>query len=148
MFKHIGLLSKKIKYHQHLIFSSYCLAAVPARWLFRASEGMLAKKNFTLASTIFILQRMEILATQGICKKASLATRLHTNYPCPFCHNNSFNQEKVVNLNLRKYFNDIKYKHPQVLILRFTFSEFTIVMCISCLCLFLETYQQLSLEHL
>ena len=96
LFKHIGLLSKKIKGHQHLIFSSYCLSAVPARWRFRASEGMLTKKVVTLAFTIFLLQRMEILPTQGICKEASLVTRLHTNYPFPFCHNNFINQEEVI----------------------------------------------------
>ena len=96
MFKHIGLLSKKIKGHQHLIFYSYCLSAMPARWLFRASEGILAKKVVTLAFTVFLLQRMEILPTQGICKEASLVTRLHTNYPCPFCHNDFINQEEVI----------------------------------------------------
>ena len=37
-------------------------------WLFRASEGMLAQKLLTLASTILLLQRMKILPTQGICK--------------------------------------------------------------------------------
>ena len=96
LFKHIVLLSEKIKGHQHSIFSSYCLAAVPARWLFRASEGMLPKKVVTLASTIFLLQWMDILPIQGICKEASLATRLHTNYPCQFCHNNFINQEEVI----------------------------------------------------
>ena len=79
MFKYIWLLSTKIKGHQHLIFSSYCLAAVPARWLFPAAEGMLTQKLITLASTILLLQRMKILPTQGICKEAPLATRLHTN---------------------------------------------------------------------
>ena len=49
----------------------------------------------TLASTIFLLQLMEILPTQGICNEASLASRLHTNYPCPFCHTNFINQEEV-----------------------------------------------------
>ena len=38
---------------------------------------------------------MEIFTAQGICKEASLAYRLHTNYPCPFCHTNFINQEEV-----------------------------------------------------
>ena len=53
---------------------------MPARWLFRASEGMLVKKVVTMASTIFLLQQMEVLPTQGICKEAFLKPRLHTNY--------------------------------------------------------------------
>ena len=69
---------------------------MPARWLFRESEGMFAQKVVTLASTIFLLQRMEILPTQGICKEASLATRLYINYPCPFRHTNFINQEEVI----------------------------------------------------
>ena len=77
-------------------FFIYCLAAVPARWFFRESEGMLAQKVVTLASTMFLLQRMEILPTPGIYKEASLATKLHTNYPCPFCHTNFINQEEVI----------------------------------------------------
>ena len=87
---------RRLKVTKHLIYSSYCLAVVPARWLFRASEGMLAQKLATLASTIFLLQWMEIIPTQGICKEASLATRLHTNYPCPFCHTDFINQEEVI----------------------------------------------------
>ena len=39
---------------------------------------------------------MEILQTQGICMEASLASRLHTNYPCPFCHTDFINQEDVI----------------------------------------------------
>ena len=39
---------------------------------------------------------MEILPTQGICKEASLATGLHTNYPCPFCHNDFIIQEEII----------------------------------------------------
>jgi hypothetical protein len=39
---------------------------------------------------------MEILPAQGICKEASLATGLHTNYHCPFCHIDFINQEKVI----------------------------------------------------
>ena len=39
---------------------------------------------------------MEIRPTQGICKKASQATRLQTNYPCPFGHNDFINQEVVI----------------------------------------------------
>jgi hypothetical protein len=39
---------------------------------------------------------MEILPTKGICKEASLATGLHTYYPCPFCHNDFINQEEVI----------------------------------------------------
>ena len=69
---------------------------MPARWLFRESEGMLDQKVVTLASTIFLLQRMEVLPTPGICKEASLITRLHTNYPCPFFHTNFINQEEVI----------------------------------------------------
>ena len=42
----------------------------------------------------------------------------------------------------------ITYKHPKMLILRFNFSEFTLLMSISYLSLFLETYQYLSLEDL
>ena len=52
---------------------------MPTRWLFQASEGMLAQKLVTLASTILLLQQLEILPTKGICNKAPLATRLHTN---------------------------------------------------------------------
>ena len=48
---------------------------MPARWLFQASQGMLAQKLITLASTILLLHWMKILTTQGICKEA---TRLHT----------------------------------------------------------------------
>ena len=74
------VLRKNMKGHQAFdLFSSYCLAAVPARWLFPASEGILTQKLITLASTILLLQRMEILPIQGICKEAPLATRLHTN---------------------------------------------------------------------
>ena len=39
---------------------------------------------------------MEILPAQGICKEAFVATRLHINYPCPFCHTNFINQEEVI----------------------------------------------------
>jgi hypothetical protein len=39
---------------------------------------------------------MEIFPTQGICKESSLATGLHTNYPCPFCHTDLINQEDVI----------------------------------------------------
>ena len=85
-----------IKGHQHLIFSSYCLAAVQARWLFWASKGILAKKVVNLASIIYLLQWMEILSTQGICKEASLVSRLYTNYSCPFWHNDFINQEEVI----------------------------------------------------
>ena len=81
---------------KHLIYFSYCLAAVPASWLFRASEGMLAQELSTLASTILLLQWMEIIPTKCICKEASLANRLHTNYPCPFCHTNFINKEEVI----------------------------------------------------
>ena len=69
---------------------------MPARWFFQASKGMLAQTLVTLASTIFLISWMEILPTQGICKEASLATRLHTNYPCPFCHTNFINQKEVI----------------------------------------------------
>ena len=33
-----------------------------------------------MASTMFLLQQMEVLQTQGICKEAFLKPRLHTNY--------------------------------------------------------------------
>ena len=89
-------LLRRFKASKHFIFSSYCLAAVPARQLLRASKGMLAKKLVTLASTILLLQWMEILPTQGICKEAPLATRLHTNNSCPFCHTDFINQEEVI----------------------------------------------------
>ena len=39
---------------------------------------------------------METLPTQGIYKEAPLATRLHTNYSCPFCHTDLIKQEKVM----------------------------------------------------
>ena len=39
---------------------------------------------------------MEIIWTKGICKESSLATRLHTNCLCPFCHTNFINQEEVI----------------------------------------------------
>jgi uncharacterized Zn-finger protein len=57
---------------------------------------MLAQKLATLASIILLLQWMEILPTQGICKEAFLATRLHTNYLCPFCHTDFINQEEFI----------------------------------------------------
>ena len=79
--KHIWLFSQNIKCHQQLIFSSYCLAAMPARWLLWANKRLLAQKLVTLASTVLLLQLMEILPTQGICKAATLATRLLTNLP-------------------------------------------------------------------
>ena len=41
-------------------------------WLFRASEGILAQKVLTLASTIILLQQMEILPSQGMCKSCSI----------------------------------------------------------------------------
>ena len=69
---------------------------MPVRWLLQESEGMLAQKVVTLAFNIFLLQRMEILPTSGICKEASLATRLQTNYPCPFCHTKFINQDEVI----------------------------------------------------
>ena len=40
--------------------------------LFRASEGILAQKVMTLASTILLLQQMEILPNQGMCKSCSV----------------------------------------------------------------------------
>ena len=57
---------------------------------------MLAQKLVTLASTILLLQWMEILPTQGIYKEAPLATRLHTNYSCPFFHTDFINQEEFI----------------------------------------------------
>ena len=39
---------------------------------------------------------MEIIWTNGICKEASLATMLHTNFLCPFCHTYFINQEEVI----------------------------------------------------
>ena len=40
--------------------------------LFRASEGILAQKVMTLASTILLLQQMEILPNQGMCKSCNV----------------------------------------------------------------------------
>ena len=39
---------------------------------------------------------MEIIPNKGICKEASLANRLNTNYPCPFCHTDFINKEEVI----------------------------------------------------
>ena len=69
---------------------------MPPRWLLQASEDMLAQNLVTLASTILLLQWMETLPTQAIYKEASLATRLRTNYSCPFCHTDFINHEKVM----------------------------------------------------
>jgi hypothetical protein len=57
---------------------------------------MIPQKLVTLASAIFLIYLMEILPTKGICKEASLATGLHINYPCPFCHTDFINQEEVI----------------------------------------------------
>ena len=87
---------RRWKVIKDFIYFSYCLAAVPASWLFQASEGMLAQKLSTLASTILLLQWIEIIQTKSICKEVSLANRLHTNYPCPFCQTNFINKEEVI----------------------------------------------------
>ena len=76
-----GCLVKRLKVTKHLIFSSSCLGAMPARWLLWASKVKWAQKLVTLASTVLLLQLMEILPTQGICKAATLATSLLTNLP-------------------------------------------------------------------
>ena len=65
---------------------------MPAMWLLQASQDMLAQKLVN----ILLLQWMETLPTQGIYKEAPLATRLHTNYSCPFCHTDFINQEQVM----------------------------------------------------
>ena len=91
-----GCWVRRLKVTKPFIYVIYGLAAVPARWFFRGSEGMLAQKLVTLTSTIFLIYWMEILPTQGICKEASLATGLHTNYPCPFCINDFINQEEFI----------------------------------------------------
>ena len=91
-----GCFVTRIKVTKNFIFFIYFLAATPARWLLRASKDMLAQKLVTLASTILLLRWMDIFPTQGICKEAPLATRLHTNYSCPFCHTDFINQEKVI----------------------------------------------------
>ena len=67
-------MSPSISYFFQLLFSCH-----PSQVDFQAREGMLAQKLATLAFTILLLQRMVILLTQGICKEATLATRLHTN---------------------------------------------------------------------
>ena len=41
-------------------------------WLFRASEGVLAQKLLTLASTIILLQQMEVLPKEGMCKSCGI----------------------------------------------------------------------------
>ena len=46
-------LVRRLKVTKHLIFSSYFLAAVPARCLFWVSKGMLAQKLVTLHCTGF-----------------------------------------------------------------------------------------------
>ena len=63
-------------------------------WVFRASEGMLAQKLATLASTIFLIQWMEINSIQGYLQGNLFS--IHTNYPVPFCHTNFINQEEVI----------------------------------------------------
>ena len=50
--------------------------------------------------------------------------------------------------NLWKSFTKRYDKHAKMLIVCFNISSFTFFMCISCLSLFLETYQHLSQEHL
>ena len=47
---------------------------MPTRWLFQASEGMLAQKLATLASTLFLLQWMEIIPTNS--RKPTIASNL------------------------------------------------------------------------
>ena len=41
-------------------------------WLFRASEGILAQKLITLASTVLLLQQMEVLPKEGMCKSCGI----------------------------------------------------------------------------
>ena len=96
LLKHVWLFLRRWKVTKHLIFSSYCLPAVPARWFLRASKDMLAQKLVTLAYTILFLQWTEILPTQCICKEAPLATRLHTICSCLFCHTNFINPPWLV----------------------------------------------------
>ena len=50
--------------------------------------------------------------------------------------------------SLSKSFNHTNDKHAKMLIVCFNISSFTLFMCISCLSLFLETYQHLSQERL
>ena len=87
-----------IKVTKHFFYSIYCLAAVPARSqvVVPSKRKHVTSKLVTLASTIFLIYWMEIHPTQGICKEASLATGLHTNYPCPFCHTDFINQEEFI----------------------------------------------------
>ena len=91
-----GCWVRRLKVTKPFIYVIYGLAAVSARWFFWGSEGMLAQKLVTLTSTIFLIYWMDILPTQGICEEASLATGLHTNYPCQFCHTDFINQEEFI----------------------------------------------------
>ena len=89
------LVVRNLKVTNHLIFSSYCLAAAPARWLLQEIKGMLAQTLVKLASTILLLQWTEILSSQSMYKEAPLPIRLQTICSCQFCHT-EINQEEVV----------------------------------------------------
>ena len=79
-----GCWVRRLKVTKHIIYSIYCLAVRPARsqMVLPSKRGHVNQKLITLASTIFLIKWMEIFPTQGICKDSSLATGLHTNYPC------------------------------------------------------------------
>ena len=83
-----GCWVRRLKVTKHFIYPIYSLAAVPAR-----SQVVLPSKR---RHVIPKACHTGLHYTQGIYKEASLATGLHTNYPCPFCHTDFINQEEVI----------------------------------------------------
>ena len=94
LFRHIWLLSKKIKGHQS--FNLYQL-------LFSCSAnevGLPSKRGHVSLKAChtgfhYISPSMDgDYSNQGYLQGSLF--RIHTNYPCPFCHTNFINQEEVI----------------------------------------------------
>jgi hypothetical protein len=74
--------------------------------LFRASEGILAQKIVSLASTILLLQQMTIFPNEGICKTCNTviigdykkSTLNFLYWQCPYCKGQ---QEKLPSGKIR-----------------------------------------------
>ena len=96
--KHAWLFRKRIQGHQafnlfQLLFSCRASQVAPP-----GKRGHVSPKachtgfHYTSPS----MQCIEILPTQGICNETPLATRIHTNYSCPFCHTDFINLEEFI----------------------------------------------------
>ena len=79
LWKHVQLLSNKIQGHQSFNLVQLLSSCRAKQVALLSKQGHISLNFCTLASTILLLQQMEILTTQSICKEAPLATRLHTN---------------------------------------------------------------------